>query len=47
MEKFIQALKNNSIPDLQSIPKSDLHNHAGLMTAEELNIIRETGLVSK
>jgi adenosine deaminase len=28
-EKFIQALKNNSICEIQSIPKSDLHSHAG------------------
>lgn len=27
--KFIQALKNGMINDLQSMPKSDLHNHAG------------------
>jgi len=27
--KFIQALENNSIFDIQSIPKSDLHSHAG------------------
>jgi len=29
MEKFIQALKNNSLSEVESIPKSDLHNHAG------------------
>jgi len=28
-EKFIQALQNNSLTELQTIPKSDLHNHAG------------------
>jgi len=28
-EIFIKALENNSISELQSIPKSDLHNHAG------------------
>lgn len=28
-EKFIKALENNSISELQTIPKSDLHNHAG------------------
>jgi len=27
--KFIQALENNSISEIQSIPKSDLHSHAG------------------
>ncbi len=27
--KFIQALNNNSISETQSIPKSDLHSHAG------------------
>jgi len=26
---FIQALKSNSVSQLQAIPKSDLHNHAG------------------
>jgi len=28
-EKFIKALENNSISEIQSIPKSDLHSHAG------------------
>lgn len=28
-EKFIQAVKNKSISEIQSIPKSDLHSHAG------------------
>ena len=28
-EKFIQALENKSLPDLELIPKSDLHSHAG------------------
>lgn len=28
-QKFIEALQNNSINDMQLIPKSDLHNHAG------------------
>lgn len=27
--KFIYALQNNSISEMQSIPKSDLHSHAG------------------
>jgi len=27
--KFIQALENSSIREIQSVPKSDLHNHAG------------------
>ncbi|OGO91999.1 MAG: hypothetical protein A2Y17_06430 [Clostridiales bacterium GWF2_38_85] len=27
--KFIQALKNNSIVEMQCIPKSDLHSHSG------------------
>ena len=70
--KFIRALENNLLSEIQSIPKSDLHNHAGrggniddllifnatasqeylnlynagLMTADELNTIRETGLSS-
>jgi len=29
MKEFIQALESNSLPDIQRIPKSDLHNHAG------------------
>ena len=29
MEKFIKALENNSLSEIESIPKSDLHNHAG------------------
>ena len=29
MEKFIQALENKSLSEIASIPKSDLHNHAG------------------
>lgn len=29
MKLFIEALMKESLPDLQSIPKSDLHNHAG------------------
>ena len=28
-KKFIQALTNKSIFEIQSIPKSDLHSHAG------------------
>jgi len=28
-ERFIKALENNSILEIESIPKSDLHNHAG------------------
>lgn len=28
-EAFIRALENKSIADIQAIPKSDLHNHAG------------------
>ena len=28
-ERFIEALENNSISEIRSIPKSDLHNHAG------------------
>ena len=28
-ERFIQALKNKSISEMQKIPKSDLHSHAG------------------
>lgn len=28
-DKFIKALENNSIVDLQNVAKSDLHNHAG------------------
>lgn len=28
-EKFIKALENNSLSELQTISKSDLHNHAG------------------
>ena len=27
--RFIQALENKSLLDIQNIPKSDLHNHAG------------------
>ena len=27
--KFIQALKNKSITEIESVPKSDLHSHAG------------------
>ena len=44
--EFIQALKDKSITDIQSIPKSDLHSHVRLMTADELNTIREVGLAS-
>lgn len=28
-DKFIKALENNSVSDMQSIAKSDLHNHSG------------------
>lgn len=28
-DKFIRALQNNSIPEMQGIPKSELHSHAG------------------
>ena len=28
-EEFIQALENKSLADIERIPKSDLHNHAG------------------
>ena len=28
-ERFIKGLENNSISEIQSIPKSDLHSHAG------------------
>ena len=28
MKKFIHALKNKSLPEIERIPKSDLHNHA-------------------
>lgn len=28
-DKFIQGLENKSISEIQSIPKSDLHSHAG------------------
>lgn len=28
-QRFVEALMNESLVDLQSIPKSDLHNHAG------------------
>ncbi|MHB1484259.1 MAG: amidohydrolase family protein [Saccharofermentanales bacterium] len=28
-QKFIKALQNNSVAEMQLIPKSDLHNHAG------------------
>jgi len=28
-ERFIKALENNSILEIQNIPKSDLHCHAG------------------
>ena len=27
--KFIQALENKSIQEIQTIPKSDLHSHTG------------------
>ena len=27
--KFILALKNKSLPDIQNVPKSDLHSHSG------------------
>lgn len=36
-QAFCHALENNLITELESIP--DLYN-AGLMTAEELNVIR-------
>jgi adenosine deaminase len=29
LNKFIEALQRHSLSDLQAIPKSDLHNHAG------------------
>lgn len=29
VDRFVNALNNNSIDELQQVPKSDLHSHAG------------------